>query len=227
MQRRVLPGGGARQSGCCARNAAAQGPAAQSKDDSGPWGARNSCLQLSPWVQRCSGAAHAAAARKRRPLRATPRAPTTAPCRTLQRPAAAILRPRPWRLHPRCPPHLAGLGLPHHALRHGARLERIVEPQAADVRVRADALDARQVADLRVDLDVSHAAGRLSGTVRAPCGRGEARAGGPGAADRPWRRSWSLVHRAAAGRGLAAVNPCLWQRGAAAGSPDWAAGFWP
>ena len=40
---------------------------------------------------------------------------------------------------------LAGIGLPDHALRHHTRLERIVEAQPADVRVRADPLNPRDV----------------------------------------------------------------------------------
>ena len=43
---------------------------------------------------------------------------------------------------------LARVRLPHHALRHRARLERVVEAEAADVRVSADPLDARDVLDL-------------------------------------------------------------------------------
>ena len=39
--------------------------------------------------------------------------------------------------------------LAHHALRHLPGLERIVETEAADVAVRADAFDAREILDLR------------------------------------------------------------------------------
>mmetsp|Transcript_3864 Transcript_3864/g.17004 ORF Transcript_3864/g.17004 Transcript_3864/m.17004 type:complete len:483 (-) Transcript_3864:42-1490(-) len=39
--------------------------------------------------------------------------------------------------------------LAHHSLRHLPGLERIVETEAADVAVRADALDAREILDLR------------------------------------------------------------------------------
>ena len=38
--------------------------------------------------------------------------------------------------------------LSHHALGHFPRLERVIQTEAADVTVRADALDAREVLDL-------------------------------------------------------------------------------
>ena len=44
---------------------------------------------------------------------------------------------------------LARIHLPHHALADHARLERVVEAEAADVAVRADAFDAREILDLR------------------------------------------------------------------------------
>jgi hypothetical protein len=59
---------------------------------------------------------------------------------------------------PQCVTHLAGLCLPNHALGHGARLQGIIQAQAADVRVGSDALDPRQVPHFRGHLDpVRHA----------------------------------------------------------------------
>ncbi len=91
---------------------------------------------------------------------------------------------------PPTPTHLARPDLPDHALGHVARFQRIVQAQASDVRVRADALNPREVADLRGHLDVA-------------CRHGAAAAWGLGAAG--WRprasRRWLAFGLPGCGRG--------------------------
>lgn len=55
--------------------------------------------------------------------------------------------------------HLACSVLANHALRDLPRLQCIIEAQAANVRVGADALDPRQVLDLGLNSDVGHLEG--------------------------------------------------------------------
>jgi hypothetical protein len=79
--------------------------------------------------------------------------------------------------------------LPDHALAHLARLEAVVEAQAADVAVGADALDARHLAHLAGRAghgDVGHGLGRrtANGSRRRAAGGGGARAGRGGGAVR-------------------------------------------
>ena len=54
--------------------------------------------------------------------------------------------------------HLACGYLSDHALRHIARVQRIIQAQTPDVGMRANALNSSQVADFRCKLDVSHLA---------------------------------------------------------------------
>jgi hypothetical protein len=80
-------------------------------------------------------------------------------------PPAAVARPWRAQMQEEAPTHHpcgpAGLLLAHHALADVPRLERVVEPEASDVAVRADALDARQVLHLR------HLEARLHGAGAA------------------------------------------------------------
>ena len=77
--------------------------------------------------------------------------------------------------------HLARRLLTDHALRRGLGLEVLVQAEAADVRVGADALDAGQVAPLRVGLRGDADAATSGGAVghlkcvgtRVPKGREE------------------------------------------------------
>ena len=60
--------------------------------------------------------------------------------------------------HAAARPHPPGGRLPHQPLRRRPRLQRVVQPQPADVRVGAHPLDAGEILDLHVHPDVSHAA---------------------------------------------------------------------